>query len=660
MTHPREVLTTAAVVGLILSVAACGGGQKAQSCSSDTQCGAGICSDQGCQSAALTSTTSALTVTPQTAQVDVVSGVVPTAGFTIANPSTKGHGFAVSCDSEVNASPEEGYLAPSATASVALELSAAAAGAGTVTCTVTSHSGHTAYAKFVLTLNAKGTGGADFSVSARPDALTLAPGQSATSQVSVVRTGGFPGHIALTVSGVPAGATAILSGSGGEGEGEREPGDSSDAEGGSGSPMLLHVSAGTAVPGHYTLSVDATSGALKHHAPIALTVSGTPPVIKPDFAVAASPGSVSVRVGGAAATSSISVVPANSFVSAVTLTLAGLPAGATGSLDKTTLAGGTGSAKLTILAGTAAAGTYPLEVTATGGGLTHIATVDLTVATGVPSADFSLAATPGALSITDGGAAATTKVRVTPSNGFARDVSLTVSGAPAGTKATLDMSTIVAGNGTATLSVLATNTAAGSYTLTITASGGSSTHTAAIALSVAAAAPAADFALSATPTSLQLTAGANGTSLLRVSPMNGFAASVMLSVAGLPAGASASFATPTLATGSGTDLLTVSTGTAAAGSHTLTVTATGGGVSHTATIALTIAAAACTQDTWGNFAQAFMANNCAGCHSFASSVATLKPHQNAARISDGSMPPGGGLSASDKSRILLWLSCGLP
>ena len=863
MTNPREVRTTLAVIGLILSVAACSGGQKADSCTSDTQCGAGICADQGCQSASLTSTSSALTVTPQAAQLEVVAGVAPTGvTFVIANPSSKGHGFAVVCDSDAQPSPEEGHLDPSASASVALELPASSPGTSAVTCAVTSRSGHTAYAKFVLTLKATGPG-ADFSVAVKPAALTLDPGKSGTSQVVIVRSGGFSSHVALAVSGVPAGATAIFGGSGG-GDGDLQA-----ASAGEGSGVSLLVNAGTAAPGSYTLSIDATSGALSHHAPIALTVGGTPPVAKPDFAVAASPGSLSATAGGAAATSSVSVIPANGFASPVTLTLAGLPAGATGSFDKATMPGGIGSATLTVqaktsaagkypltvtaaggglthsamveltvangapaadftlaampgalsltdggaaatttvrvtpsngfvrdvalilsgapagvkasldtstiyagsgtatlsvqainaapgsftltvtasagtsthtasvalavasaapapdfavaaspaslsvtvggvaatssvsvvpangfnsqvtltLAGvpagatgsfdkatltggsalltlqakTAAPGKYPLTVTAVGGGLTHSATVDLTIGTVVPAADFTLAATPGALSLTDGGAAATTTVRVTPSNGFVRDVSLIVSGVPAGAKATLNTSTIYAGSGTATLSVQAMTAAAGSFTLTITASGGTSTHTASVALAIAAAAPPPDFAVSASPTSLQVNAGASGTSLVSVSPMNGFMASVMLSVAGVPSGAAASFATPTLATGSGTDMLTMSSGTAGAGTYPLTVTASGGGVSHTSSISLTIAAvAACTPDTWVNFAQAFMANNCLGCHSYAASVATLKPHPNATWISNGSMPPGGALSASDKSRILQWLSCGLP
>ncbi len=652
MSQTKVVQTTVAVVALTFLVAACGGGQSAQSCSSDTQCGGGVCSELGCQNSNLTTTSTSLTVTPQTAQMATVTGVAPAgATFTIANPSTKGHGFAVDCDSDAKPSPEEGYLAPSAKVSVALELRAPPPGASTVTCTVTSHSGHTVYATFVLTLNSTGTSTADFSVAAQPTALTLAPGRSGTSRIVLGRMGGFSGHIALAISGVPSGAIAII-----DNEDGSEQLNGSESQG----SAALRVNAGTAAPGSYQLSINATSGPLVHHAPVALTISGTPPVAKPDFAVAASPGSISVVAGGAAAKSSISVMPANGFASAVTLTLAGLPAGATGTFDKTTLAGGTGSATLTVLPRTAASGKYPLTVTAAGGGLTHSATVDLLISTGAPAADFTLAATPGALSITDGGATATTKVSVTPSNGFARDVSLTVSGAPAGAKATLDTSTIFAGTGTATLSVQAMSAQAGSFTLMLTATGGTSTHTASVALSVAAAAPAPDFAFAASPTSLQMTAGASGTSVLQVSPMNGFKASVTLSVAGLPAGATASFTTPTLATGSGTDTLTVNSGTAAAGTYALTATASGGGVSHTAAIGLTIAAAACTKDTWVNFAQAFMVNNCAGCHSYANSVATLKPHQNAARISDGSMPPGGGLSASDKSRILLWLSCGLP
>jgi hypothetical protein len=78
--------------------------------------------------------------------------------------------------------------------------------------------------------------------------------------------------------------------------------------------------------------------------------------------------------------------------------------------------------------------------------------------------------------------------------------------------------------------------------------------------------------------------------------------------------------------------------------------------------------AACTTDTWGNYADTFFQSNCTtGCHNhvFGSSSPNYNSvKSNAAtissRISSGNMPQGAKLSSSDKTRILKWLSCGEP
>ncbi len=73
-------------------------------------------------------------------------------------------------------------------------------------------------------------------------------------------------------------------------------------------------------------------------------------------------------------------------------------------------------------------------------------------------------------------------------------------------------------------------------------------------------------------------------------------------------------------------------------------------------------AAQCTPDTWSNFAQGFFTTNCTSCHSqFATYSSVVSDASSiSSKISSGSMPLLGSLSASDKSRILLWLSCGEP
>ena len=62
-------------------------------------------------------------------------------------------------------------------------------------------------------------------------------------------------------------------------------------------------------------------------------------------------------------------------------------------------------------------------------------------------------------------------------------------------------------------------------------------------------------------------------------------------------------------------------------------------------------AAQCTPDTWSNFAQSFFNNNCGQCHSQFSSYSSVVSDAKSitSKISNGSMPQGSSLSASDKS-----------
>src|SRR5205807_1575236 len=76
------------------------------------------------------------------------------------------------------------------------------------------------------------------------------------------------------------------------------------------------------------------------------------------------------------------------------------------------------------------------------------------------------------------------------------------------------------------------------------------------------------------------------------SAVNGFTGTVMLSVSGLPTGATGSF-TPTSVTGSGTSNLAVTTAsTTPAGTYTLTITGTSGILTHSTTVSLVVNAPA--------------------------------------------------------------------
>ena len=97
----------------------------------------------------------------------------------------------------------------------------------------------------------------------------------------------------------------------------------------------------------------------------------------PDYSLSVSPGSQSAVQGATTGNYTVTVNPTNGFSSGVTLSVTGLPAGATLNAPAPNPASTT--ATFSIAAGTAATGTYPLTITGTSGALTHTAGATLVV-----------------------------------------------------------------------------------------------------------------------------------------------------------------------------------------------------------------------------------------------------------------------------------------
>jgi hypothetical protein len=108
-------------------------------------------------------------------------------------------------------------------------------------------------------------------------------------------------------------------------------------------------------------------------------VSGPP---TPDFAISASPASVSIAQG-ASGSSTVSTTVSGGFSNAISLSASGQPSGVTVSFSPSSIAApGSGSSTMNITVGsTVTAGTYTITVTGTGGAITHTTPVSLTVTT---------------------------------------------------------------------------------------------------------------------------------------------------------------------------------------------------------------------------------------------------------------------------------------
>ncbi len=196
----------------------------------------------------------------------------------------------------------------------------------------------------------------DFSLSASPATLSASAGDAATSTISTAVTAGVAESVALSLGGAPPGLTASFS-------------PTTVAAGGS-STLTLDTTG--VAPGTYALTVTGTAASATHTASVALTV------IPNDFALSASPASLSVAVGQSANVS-IDTTVTSGAARAVALALSGAPAGVTGAFSSASVLAG-GSSTLTLSAAVSAApGSYTLTVTGTSASATHSADVALTV-----------------------------------------------------------------------------------------------------------------------------------------------------------------------------------------------------------------------------------------------------------------------------------------
>ncbi len=200
---------------------------------------------------------------------------------------------------------------------------------------------------------------------------------------------------------------------------------------------------------------------------------------------------------------------------------------------------------------------------------------------------LQLSASPASLSIAQGSQA--TSTITTTVSGFSSSISLSASGAPTGTTVSFNPSTITppgSGNSTMTVTV-GSSTAVGTYSITVSASGGGVQQSATVSLTVTAP---PTFTLSASPTSLSVVQGNQGTSTITTTVSGGFNNPVSLSASGAPTGTTVSFNPVTIAApGSGNSTMTVTVGSSTAvGTYSITVSASGGGVQQTAIVTLTV------------------------------------------------------------------------
>ena len=218
-------------------------------------------------------------------------------------------------------------------------------------------------------------------------------------------------------------------------------------------------------PGTYTTTFTVTDNAgVTDPNPPTRTIT-----VQPDFSLAASPASRTVVQGGGT-TYTATVTGGTGFSGTVSLSVSGLPAGASASFSPASISN-SGSSTLSVsTSSTTPPGSYPLTITGTSGSLVHTASVTLVV-----SADFSVSVTPSSATLSRNSSTNYT-VTVTPGSGFSGTVSLSVAGLPRRTSATFSP-TSIATSGSSTLTISANRKApTGSFALTITGTSGGVSH----------------------------------------------------------------------------------------------------------------------------------------------------------------------------------------
>lgn len=209
-----------------------------------------------------------------------------------------------------------------------------------------------------------------------------------------------------------------------------------------------------------------------------------------------------------------------------------------------------------------------------------------------PAGDFSLTSSPTTVTLVPGGSGQQVSVNAVPTNGFSGIVTVAISGLPAGVTAQPSMLNLTPGSAQTITVTAGTTASAGNATLTFTGTSGALSHFATIIASISAP---PDYALSVSPTSLTISAGAPGSQVsIMATGSNSFSGAVAVAITGLPTGVTANPETLSLAPGTAQNITLMAAISASGATNTVTFTGTSGNLTHSASLILTIQAAPMT------------------------------------------------------------------
>jgi PKD repeat protein len=353
------------------------------------------------------------------------------------------------------------------------------------------------------------------------------------------------------------------------------------------SAKLTIATAAVTPLGRYVINVTGVSGILKHSVFIIATV------VLGDYSLSNSGPITAIR--GKSGTNTINATLTNGTGQPVTLSCIFPPAllsSASCSFIPPTVtpARPAVSSVLTITTTTSTpGGSYSVQVTGNPLGPT---TANTTFTFNV--ADFQISASPPSVSVPQGGNG-NSIITFTSQSGFNSNINITSTSASGNiigflNRTSLSVTVAKVSNSSTLYIITQTSAAPGSYNIIVTGSVGLLTHSFTVTVNV----PVPNFGASATPTSVSVKTGTNGTSVISLLGLNGFTGTISLQAKAplgnsITAAFSSNSVTITSTSGPVASTLTISTTTATpAGSYTITVNATTTTIYHLVNITLTV------------------------------------------------------------------------
>ncbi|RLG42921.1 MAG: hypothetical protein DRN81_07555, partial [Thermoproteota archaeon] len=216
--------------------------------------------------------------------------------------------------------------------------------------------------EFTGTVIVQGEPQPDFEIGVAPAARTVIQGGVVTYTVSLTATNGFTVPVTLSISDLPTGAAPTWN---------------TNPVTPIGSTVLTVTTAAGTPTGDHLFTVIGTGGGQSHDVQATLTVESS---TMPNFALDVTPDSRSVAQEQATSYD-VSLTAIYGFADPVTLAVGGLPAGTAPTWGENPLTPSAATVLTITASDTTPVGNYTLTITATGGGITHTDSVQLSITT---------------------------------------------------------------------------------------------------------------------------------------------------------------------------------------------------------------------------------------------------------------------------------------